>query len=169
MQPTRRALEVAPAIREGLKNLELGLIGKESAGTEALRTFHIAATDHVCMVILPRLVKRLAPGAPRVALQVSTCTLFAFSIPGFRFCSYELRFEAVFKARKRSTSDWQSSSSEQRQRQLPSMLPGRFIRASAPRLSRFWSGAIASAAGEDHAKRISSPATSSLLPAGRLK
>jgi DNA-binding transcriptional LysR family regulator len=73
MQPTRRALELAPAIREGLQNLELALIAKESAGTEALRTFHIAATDYACMVILPRLVKRLAPGAPRVALQVSAC------------------------------------------------------------------------------------------------
>jgi DNA-binding transcriptional LysR family regulator len=73
MQPTRRALEVAPAIREGLKNLELAMIAKEPAGTEALRTFHIAATEYACMVILPRLVKRLTPGDPRVALQVSTC------------------------------------------------------------------------------------------------
>ena len=73
MQPTRRALEVAPAVREGLKNLELAFVAKESAGTEALRTFHIAATDYACMVILPRLVRRLAPDAPRVALQVSAC------------------------------------------------------------------------------------------------
>jgi len=73
MQPTRRALEVAPAIREGLKNLELASIAKESARTEALRTFHIAAADYACLVILPRLVKRLTSRAPRVALQVSAC------------------------------------------------------------------------------------------------
>jgi DNA-binding transcriptional LysR family regulator len=73
MQQTRRALEVAPAIREGLEKLELALIAKEPAGTEALRTFHIAATDYACMVVLPQLVKRLAPTAPQVALQVSTC------------------------------------------------------------------------------------------------
>ncbi|MBV8175465.1 MAG: LysR family transcriptional regulator [Verrucomicrobia bacterium] len=58
MQPTRRALEVAPAIREGLEKLELALIAKEPGGTEALRTFHIAATDYACMVVLPQLVKR---------------------------------------------------------------------------------------------------------------
>jgi DNA-binding transcriptional LysR family regulator len=71
MQPTRRALEIAPAIREGLEKLELALIGKEPTQTEAFRSFRIVATDYACMVILPRLVKRLAGSAPRLALQVS--------------------------------------------------------------------------------------------------
>jgi DNA-binding transcriptional LysR family regulator len=74
MQPTRRALEVAPTIREGLEKLELALVGNEpTKRAEALRTFRIVATDYACIVILPRLVKRLSGSAPRVALQVSAC------------------------------------------------------------------------------------------------
>lgn len=73
MQPTRRAIEVAPTIREGLEKLELALVGNEPKRAEALRTFRIVATDYACMVILPRLVKRLSGTAPRVALQVSAC------------------------------------------------------------------------------------------------
>jgi DNA-binding transcriptional LysR family regulator len=71
MQPTRRALEIAPTIREGLEKLELALVRKEPNRPEALRTFRIVATDYAWMVILPRLVKRLSGSAPRVALQVS--------------------------------------------------------------------------------------------------
>jgi DNA-binding transcriptional LysR family regulator len=73
MQPTRRALEIAPTIREGLEKLELALARKEANGPEALRTFRIVATDYACMIVLPRLVKRLSGSAPRVALQVSAC------------------------------------------------------------------------------------------------
>jgi DNA-binding transcriptional LysR family regulator len=73
MQATRRALEIAPTIREGLEKLELALVKKEPNGPEALRTFRIVATDYACMVILPQLVKRLSASAPRVALQVSAC------------------------------------------------------------------------------------------------
>src|SRR6516164_660619 len=87
----------------------------------------------------------------------------------FPFYFHECRFDDVVKPRKRSQTGVDNISSVQRQRQLPSTLPGRFIRASAPKLSRSCKGAIASAALEDHAKRISSQATSSLLPAGRFR
>src|SRR5208337_3619423 len=70
MQPTRRALDLASAVREGLEKLELALTGKESVPAEAPRTFRIGATDYVCMVILPSLVKRLAKSAPNVDLRV---------------------------------------------------------------------------------------------------
>jgi DNA-binding transcriptional LysR family regulator len=73
MQPTRRALEIAPAIRQGLEELELALAGTERKRAGAFRTFRIVATDYACMVILPRLVKRLSVTAPCVALQVSAC------------------------------------------------------------------------------------------------
>jgi DNA-binding transcriptional LysR family regulator len=73
MQPTRRALEIAPTIREGLEKLESALAGQGPKPAEALRTFRIAATEYACMVILPRLVKRMSESAPRVALQVSAC------------------------------------------------------------------------------------------------
>ncbi|HYY27106.1 MAG TPA: LysR family transcriptional regulator [Chthoniobacterales bacterium] len=71
MQPTRRALELASDVREGLEKLESALRGKESVPAEVLRTFYIAATDYACMVILPSLVKRLAKSAPAVDLRVS--------------------------------------------------------------------------------------------------
>ena len=73
MQPTRRALEAASTIREGLEKLEFALVGREPKQTETLRSFRIVATDYACVVILPRLVKRLSGSAPRVALQVSAC------------------------------------------------------------------------------------------------
>src|SRR5260370_1969848 len=70
MQPTRRALDLASAVREGLEKIELALRGKESAPANALRTFRIAACDYACMVILPSLVKRLAKSTPHVDLRV---------------------------------------------------------------------------------------------------
>jgi len=72
MQPTRRALELASAVREGLEKLQMALTGKQSVPAEALRTFRIGATDYACMVILPSLVKRLAKSAPNVDLRVSS-------------------------------------------------------------------------------------------------
>jgi Bacterial regulatory helix-turn-helix protein, lysR family len=45
MQPTRRALELAPAVRAGLGELELALTGKESAPTKTLWTFPIGAGE----------------------------------------------------------------------------------------------------------------------------
>ena len=69
MQPTRRALELASAVREGLEKLESALTGKESVPADP-RTFPIGATDYACMVILPSLVKRLAESAPTVDLRV---------------------------------------------------------------------------------------------------
>src|SRR5262249_25346859 len=68
-------------------------------------------------------------------------------------------------ARVRSFNDRKaaadSNSSATRQRQLPSALPGWFIRASLPRLRTSCSGAIASAATDDHARPSSAGAASS--------
>jgi DNA-binding transcriptional LysR family regulator len=72
MQPTRRALELASGVREGLEKFALALRGKESVPAEAVRTFRIAAADYACMVILPSLVRRLAKSAPAVDLRVSS-------------------------------------------------------------------------------------------------
>jgi DNA-binding transcriptional LysR family regulator len=70
MQPTRRALDLASAVREGLEKIELALRGKESVLADAFRTFRIAACDYACMVIVPSLVKRLAKSAPHADLRV---------------------------------------------------------------------------------------------------
>jgi len=73
MQPTRRALALASAVREGLEKIELALTGKESAPAEALRPFRIGACDYAFMAILPSLVKQLARSAPHVDLRAFPC------------------------------------------------------------------------------------------------
>lgn len=70
MQPTRRALELAAGVRDGLENFEFALKVKPFVPAEAVRTFRIAANDHISVVILPSLVKRLAKSAPHVDLRV---------------------------------------------------------------------------------------------------
>jgi DNA-binding transcriptional LysR family regulator len=70
MQPTRRALELASAVREGLEKLESALTRKEPKEAKAFRTFRIGATDYPCMILLPSLVRRLAKSAPNVDLRV---------------------------------------------------------------------------------------------------
>jgi len=70
MQPTRRALELAAAVREGLENFELALTAKPFVPAEAVRTFRVAASDNTSGVILPPLVKRLEMSAPYVDLRV---------------------------------------------------------------------------------------------------
>ena len=70
MQPTRRALDLASGVREGLEKIELALRGEESVPADALRTFRIAACEYACMVILPSLAERLAKSAPHVDLRV---------------------------------------------------------------------------------------------------
>jgi len=97
----------------------------------------------------------------------SHCAFGHFRVIVFYF--HEWRLDDVVKPRKRSTTGVDNISPVQRQRQLPSTLPGRFMQASAPRLSRSCNGAMASPAAEDHAKRISFHATSSLLPARRFR
>jgi hypothetical protein len=77
------------------------------------------------------------------------------------------------EARVRSRSDWRTEaeniSSVQRQRQLPSALPGWFIRASLPRLRTSCNGAIASAATDDHARPNKADAASVLVPPVRFR
>ena len=68
------------------------------------------------------------------------------------------RFDAFVRSRTCSTVALKSSSSVQRQRQLPSARPGTFIRASVPRLSTSCSGAIASAAARGPRQLPSTPA-----------
>jgi DNA-binding transcriptional LysR family regulator len=70
MEPTRRAIELAAAVREGLESFELALTTKPFVPIEAVRTFRIAASDNTSVVILPSLVKRLSKNAPQVDLRV---------------------------------------------------------------------------------------------------
>src|SRR5262249_10008616 len=78
------------------------------------------------------------------------------------------RLEAAVNSRNSSSAGPASSCSVQRHRQLPSARPGTFIRASRPRLRTSGSGAIARAAMDDQARRISAGAASRLLSSERL-
>src|SRR5881397_1172077 len=79
------------------------------------------------------------------------------------------RLEERVKSRSNWKADADSISAVQRQRQLPSALPGWFIRASLPMLRTSCNGAIASAATDDHATRNKAGVTSALVPAARFR
>ncbi len=70
MEPTARALELAPNIRDELERIDGAVSFKPFVPTESLRTFRIAATDYAAVTILPRLVGRLAETAPQIDLRV---------------------------------------------------------------------------------------------------
>src|SRR5260221_4263526 len=70
MQPTRRALELAADVREGLENFEFALSVRPFVPAEAVRTFRIATRANTSVGILPSLVKRLAKSASHGGLRV---------------------------------------------------------------------------------------------------
>lgn len=70
MQPTPRALELASDIRSGLQNFHSALLTKPFVPERAVRTFRIAASDHVSILVLPRLIQRLAETAPNIDLRI---------------------------------------------------------------------------------------------------
>ena len=74
MEPTRRALEVAVAVREGLGSLELALTTKPFVPMEAVRTFRIAASDNNSVVILPSLVRRLRWCPTKAPTEIRGCS-----------------------------------------------------------------------------------------------
>lgn len=70
MEPTARALQLAPAIRNGLESIETAIGANDFLPSQALRTFRIVATDYAACVILPRIVPRLVKDAPQIDLRV---------------------------------------------------------------------------------------------------
>lgn len=70
MEPTARALQLAPGISGGLGRIAEAISRKGFVPSEAVRTFRIAATDYAEIAVLPRLVARLGPAAPQIDLRV---------------------------------------------------------------------------------------------------
>jgi DNA-binding transcriptional LysR family regulator len=70
MEPTRRALDLAPGIRDGLGKIDGAVSSKPFVPSEDLRTFRVAATDYVSVTILPHMVALLATLAPQIDLRV---------------------------------------------------------------------------------------------------
>ncbi len=72
LEPTPRAKALAPLVREALRQVEATLApqaGFDPLGLE--RTFRLFVSDYAQVVLLPRLLVRLAAQAPRVALDVT--------------------------------------------------------------------------------------------------
>lgn len=70
MEPTARALEIAPSIREGLGRLESAFNLVPFVAATTPRTFRISATDYGTTIILSRLVTRIAAVAPQLELRI---------------------------------------------------------------------------------------------------
>jgi DNA-binding transcriptional LysR family regulator len=70
MEPTARAIALAPSIRNGLSSLAEALSGGAFDPSQALRTFRLVTSDYAALTLLPLLVARLAKDAPQIDLRV---------------------------------------------------------------------------------------------------
>jgi DNA-binding transcriptional LysR family regulator len=73
--PTTRATQLAEPIRQGLALLQSAVEPQRFDPRTSERSFRIAASDYVELVLLPRLLKKLAQRAPRVRLALSPWSL----------------------------------------------------------------------------------------------
>src|SRR6185437_4271505 len=70
MQPTERAAEIAPRLRQGLLQLQLALAPSEFIPDQTDRRFTIACTEYAGAVLIPPLIARLRQEAPHAALSI---------------------------------------------------------------------------------------------------
>jgi DNA-binding transcriptional LysR family regulator len=70
MQPTERAAEIAPRLRDGLAQLQLALTPSEFVPARTDRRFTITCTEYAGAVLIPALVARLRSEAPHAALTI---------------------------------------------------------------------------------------------------
>ena len=71
LQPTARALEIAPGVREGLAQLRGALSPTEFDPATASRTFTLAAGSYFCVLLVPELIARVRAAAPDVVLRAA--------------------------------------------------------------------------------------------------
>jgi DNA-binding transcriptional LysR family regulator len=74
MQPTARALAMAPLVRAALKSLEAAIEQPKFDSTTSTRKFTIAANDFTTMVVAPRLLQILSVEAPLVDIAIKPVT-----------------------------------------------------------------------------------------------
>jgi DNA-binding transcriptional LysR family regulator len=75
MQPTARASEIAPRLREGLLQLQLALAPVEFAPGHTDRRFTIACGEYIGAVLVPGFVARLRAEAPNAELRIRPSNL----------------------------------------------------------------------------------------------
>jgi DNA-binding transcriptional LysR family regulator len=74
LEPTARALAMAPSLREALSRIEESLGVQPFDPQRSARRFIIAANDHVTAVLVAKLSRRLAARAPGITLVVRPST-----------------------------------------------------------------------------------------------
>jgi DNA-binding transcriptional LysR family regulator len=74
MQPTARALAMAPLVRAALKSLEAAIELPKFDSRTSTRKFTIAANDFTTMVVAPRLLQILSVEAPLVDIAIKPVT-----------------------------------------------------------------------------------------------
>lgn len=70
MEPTPRALEIAPHVCAGLAKINAALPHEAFSPATAVRTFRVAMSDYSATMLLPRLAGRLADEAPGIDVRV---------------------------------------------------------------------------------------------------
>lgn len=70
MQPTARALEIAPRVRQGIGQLQTALAPAAFDPAETDRDFVIAAGPYSASVLLPEVIARVRAEAPRASIRV---------------------------------------------------------------------------------------------------
>ncbi len=70
MQPTERAAEIAPRLRQGLLQLQLALAPSEFVPERTDRRFTITCTEYAGAVLLPAFIARLRAEAPNASLTI---------------------------------------------------------------------------------------------------
>jgi len=75
MQPTDRAAEIAPRLRQGLLQLQLALTPSEFDPVSTDRRFTLTCTEYAGAVLLPALIPRLRIEAPHASITVLPANL----------------------------------------------------------------------------------------------
>ena len=70
LQPTARAIEMAPAVRDGLAHLRGAVAPAAFDPAIAVRRFTLAAGAYFCLLLIPALLERLRGQAPGVGVRV---------------------------------------------------------------------------------------------------
>jgi len=74
LQPTARATDMAPGIREGLRRLQDTLAPPRFEEGRASRRFTIAAGSYFCALLIPPLIERARREAPNVSFTIVPAT-----------------------------------------------------------------------------------------------
>ena len=71
MQPTPKAISIATEVRAGLTLITKSIsTANRFEPTESEKTFHLATTDYIQLVLLPRLLKHLKKVAPGINIEI---------------------------------------------------------------------------------------------------